>query len=341
MADFKVNHITGKQGQQGTVLAGVTTVSSTGAMRFPSGPTEQRGGRGRGIIGGGSDIPSSTGANILNFVTIATLGNGTDWGDLSYGNAYRGGLASSTRGVFVNGQNDQTTDYVTISSQGGASDFGEITSEYMGGATLSNDILGYRCGGSDGGVQISTIVGMRIAQTGSFYDFGDMTTTGTYMSGLSSPTRGIISGGYFPVPAADAQNVIQYITIQSTGNAQEFGDLTLARKYIDTSCSATRGINAGGGMIASPNRSDTIDYITIASTGNAVDFGNLLAGSDTGKSGVVSNSTRGLFAGEYPTSARIQYITIATTGDAADFGDLTYHGYGCAGCSDSHGGIGD
>ena len=37
MADFNINHITGKQGQQGTVLAGVTTVSSTGAMRIPSG----------------------------------------------------------------------------------------------------------------------------------------------------------------------------------------------------------------------------------------------------------------------------------------------------------------
>ena len=39
MADFNVNHITGKQGQQGTVLAGVTTMSSTGSMRIPSGAT--------------------------------------------------------------------------------------------------------------------------------------------------------------------------------------------------------------------------------------------------------------------------------------------------------------
>ena len=85
MADFNVNHITGKQGQQGTVLAGVTTVSSTRSMRIPSGPTEQRGGRGRGVFGGGS--PSQV--NILNFITIATTGNAEDFGDLagiSYGN---------------------------------------------------------------------------------------------------------------------------------------------------------------------------------------------------------------------------------------------------------------
>ena len=58
MADFNINHITGKQGQQGTVLAGITTVNSTGAMRIPSGPTEQRGGRGRGILGG--SYPANT-----------------------------------------------------------------------------------------------------------------------------------------------------------------------------------------------------------------------------------------------------------------------------------------
>ena len=39
MADFKVNHITSKSGKNGPVLAGITTVSSTGAMRIPSGGT--------------------------------------------------------------------------------------------------------------------------------------------------------------------------------------------------------------------------------------------------------------------------------------------------------------
>ena len=75
MADFKVNHISSKQGQQGTVLAGITTVNSTGAMRIPSGTTEQRGGRGRMIIAGGSAVT-------MNYLTIATTGNASDFGDL-------------------------------------------------------------------------------------------------------------------------------------------------------------------------------------------------------------------------------------------------------------------
>ena len=89
MADFNVNHITGKQGQQGTVLAGVTTVSSTGSMRIPSGPTEQRGGRGRGVFSCSYD---SSAMNIMNYITIATTGNAIDFGD--YTNNDRGGAGA-------------------------------------------------------------------------------------------------------------------------------------------------------------------------------------------------------------------------------------------------------
>ena len=39
MADFNINHITNKNGEQGPIIAGITTVNSTGAMRIPSGGT--------------------------------------------------------------------------------------------------------------------------------------------------------------------------------------------------------------------------------------------------------------------------------------------------------------
>ena len=42
MADFNVNQISNKHGNYGPVVAGVTTVSSTGAMRIPSGNTGMR-----------------------------------------------------------------------------------------------------------------------------------------------------------------------------------------------------------------------------------------------------------------------------------------------------------
>ena len=109
MADFNVNHITGKQGQQGTVLAGVTTVSSTGAMSIPSGPTSNRGGRGRGVFGGG-ETPSRI--NNLDLITIATTGNASDFGDLVETATNIGACGSSTRGIWFGGETPSVSDTI-------------------------------------------------------------------------------------------------------------------------------------------------------------------------------------------------------------------------------------
>ena len=72
MSDFNINHITDKQGQQGTVLAGVSTNNSTGAMRIPSGGTVHRGGKRKRNHCGGYPI-----TNTLNFIPIAFTGRCT------------------------------------------------------------------------------------------------------------------------------------------------------------------------------------------------------------------------------------------------------------------------
>ena len=127
MSDFKINSIATKQGQHGPVIAGVSTVNSTGCMKIPSGPTEHRGGRGRGLFAGGQ--PGTT--NTIEHVTIATEGNGTDFGDITT-NArdYQGSLASATRGVNAGGQTPSkinVIEFVTISTTGNAKDFGDLT----------------------------------------------------------------------------------------------------------------------------------------------------------------------------------------------------------------------
>ena len=88
MSQFKINSITDKSGYCGPVIAGVSTNNSTGCMIIPVGPTEHRGGRGRGVIGGGSLIPAGTAVNILNLITIATTGDATDFGDLVNSKGY-------------------------------------------------------------------------------------------------------------------------------------------------------------------------------------------------------------------------------------------------------------
>ena len=126
--------------------------------------------------------------------------------------------------------------------------------------------------------------------------------------------RGVFGGGN----PGSANNTMQYVQIQSQGNALDFGDLTVARQASGLG-GATRGVFGGN---AHPN-GDTMDFITIASTGNAVDFGNLQS-SLNGRASA-ANLTRGIFAGGgTPTvSNEIDFITIATLGNASDFGNLS------------------
>ena len=140
-----------------------------------------------------------------------------------------------------------------------------------------------------------------------------------FFSGTISPTTTIV-------------NTIDYIQIQTQGNAIDFGDMTHSyrRNASGVAASSTRGISAGGfSPSGSPSRVPTIQYVTIAITANAVDFGDLTISSSDNMG--MSNDTRGVFAGAIDGSGNFQnnidYITIATTGNAADFGDQTSEAY--------------
>ena len=131
-------------------------------------------------------------------------------------------------------------------------------------------------------------------------------------------TRGLWGGRNSPHTDA-----IDFVNIDTTGNASDFGNLVAATGIACAMSSRTRGVWAGG---YSPNDSTTsnkMDLVTIASTGNASDFGNLI----TARHGAMSNSnsTRGLIIGGRTPSVlnSIEYITIAATGNAVDFGDAS------------------
>ena len=51
-------------------------MNSTGAMSLPRGDTAYRGGRGRGVFGGGEHQHQEPLEQRIDYITIATLGNG-------------------------------------------------------------------------------------------------------------------------------------------------------------------------------------------------------------------------------------------------------------------------
>jgi len=131
------------------------------------------------------------------------------------------------------------------------------------------------------------------------------------------------------------------MTIASTGNAVDYGDLSVARRLSNAASSPTRAVVMGG--YASPASLNSIEFLTISTTGNASDFGDLTVDRYP-SNGSVSSSTRAVAMGGYkfsPNAAQstIDYVTIATRGNATKFGDLTEVMYAAQSVSDSIRGV--
>ena len=137
------------------------------------------------------------------------------------------------------------------------------------------------------------------------------------IASVSSSTRAVFGGGSEGASSSDAVNTIEYVTIATSSNVTNFGDLTSLRRPRGGVSNNTRGL-FGGGYIAPANKAE-VDHVTIASTGDATDFGDLSV-SGTPNDGS-SNSTRGVWMGG-GWGAQIEYVTIASTGSGADFGNI-------------------
>ena len=103
-----------------------------------------------------------------------------------------------------------------------------------------------------------------------------------------------------PLAPTVAEKIIEYINIQSGGNAVKFGDLLQSGglRQQGSASSPTRGIFAGGSN-DTPSAStvyNQIQYVEIATEGDAVDFGDLVGGTARWQimNGTTSNAHGGL-----------------------------------------------
>lgn len=101
----------------------------------------------RGIFMGNENT-----SNVMQYITIASTGNAIDFGDCSFGGPYKAAASSQTRALIFGGNEGTNVpaaarniiDYVTITSGGDTTDFGDLTQAKEQGAASS---------GANGGVQ--------------------------------------------------------------------------------------------------------------------------------------------------------------------------------------------
>ena len=307
----------------------------------------------RGVFCGGRIQGGNNYSDVIEYIAIGTPATtATDFGNLAGARGWCGTCSDGSRGVNSGGftgvggnQSLNAIQYITIATPGDAGTFGNLTMVGDEHAGMSNGIrgvfTGFRTKNATPGAdpKIGRIEYITIATTGNSALFnGELSHAnrwcGAAMSGNGS--RGIFAGGTKDAPSPTAYyDIIDYINISTPSNAQDFGNLVLAREGCAGTSDGVRGIVMGGCQSTFAVKNE-IDYITIATPANAADFGNLTAARDMGGS-AVSNGSRaacgGGDTGSFTKTDAVDYVTIETPADASDWGNLTVARYYIGGCS--------
>lgn len=229
--------------------------------------------------------------------------------------------------------------YNTITTAGNAADFGDLTQGRTRTAACSNGTYSYRFGGCNSASATAAITVYNTvdyfanAALGNATDFGDAQGGHTDGAGHSDGTTGVVWEGMVGAAgnASNITNTIDKYTLATTGNATDFGNLSVISNRWNISegggGNATRGLFWGGTSNVSPYTPHVnyIDYVTVATAGNSSDFGDMVTARYAGPATGAGTDDRCLYFGGYSGGnfAGIDYVTVSTTGNAADFGDLS------------------
>tara|TARA_Y100001951_G_scaffold90652_1_gene83957 strand:- start:89 stop:1105 length:1017 start_codon:yes stop_codon:yes gene_type:complete len=175
----------------------------------------------------------------------------------------------------------------------------------------------------------SKIEYVTIATTGNAADFGVVHGAGpnswdgsSNLSGTAGDGRGFIlaghDGGYNGTNWS--LNLIRYLTIATTSDSADFGDLTRNTGRGAATSNGKRALYFGGN---NPSFSNSIDYFAIATLGNASVYGTITSG-ELGVTDATGDGTYGMVGKGYDSSwgqnTWVDYCNIDTTGNTTFFG---------------------
>ena len=280
----------------------------------------------RGTFSGGFD---GNATNMIEYWTIQTTGNASDFGDLTAARLYPCGSSNGTVKFVIGGNisnnRTQSIDKFTIATLGNASDHGDmIAAAEEPAACCDGTYMVVAMGTNGNNTVINDIERFTTATGGNASDHGDLTAVKRYTgNGISNGTIGIYAGGYNGSSWVD---IIDQVVLATAGNATDFGDCTSAGGQSSGCSNHTRGVFMK--TSSNGNGSNVLEYITIAVAGNATDFGDLLD-QKSGSGSCADLEDRGMWVGgndPFTSPYRLNqmdYVTISNAGNATDFGDLS------------------
>jgi len=199
----------------------------------------------RGLLYGGND-PTYI-ADIFQF-NLQSLGTETDFGKVFEDVPIRNVVAatSPTRAIFAGGQTDDGSSNIIafreIASGGIVSKFGELTYAADGHGGTSSSTRAIFVGGKASPTTTNTMNFLTIASEGDAQDFGDLTQKRRNITANSNSIRATFSGGTTASSGTgNNKNNIDFVTISTTGNAVDFGDLQHQKRLSNMGSSDSDG----------------------------------------------------------------------------------------------------
>ena len=228
--------ISHRGGSSSDTLEYVTTASEGNPIDFGNlSQARYLGARGnsstRGIFLSGLG-PSSSYKNNIDYVEMGTLGNALDFGDVNTSVFLNNNSVNSTVRVYSlggyasPGVNISKIEYVTISSKGDALEFDDLDRPNSTFPGFANNVRGIYGGGNLRPFTSDQIFMFNTASQGKMIFFGELTQRRKEFAGSCSQTRGIFAGGQLDPNGPSTINIIDFVTIATTGDAQDFGDLS-------------------------------------------------------------------------------------------------------------------
>lgn len=246
-----------------------------------------------------------------------------------FGNLYSSNLVQTSQAVgstygYVSGgaylptsTDSAIIDKFSLSTDGNASDVGDLLISQFGMAGHSSKVSGYKSGGlarTASPVTLNSIEKFSFSVDNNSTDVGDLTQARFAPAGHSSRENGYASGGANVV-------TIDKFPFSADSNASDVGDLTSILLYHASQSSTASGYTGGGNTPTS--ETNIISKFSFATNSNATDVGDLtqarryLAGQNSSINGYNS-------AGDASVSVNVvDKFPFATDSNATDVGDLT------------------
>ena len=234
----------------------------------------------RGLFGGGGG--RSGGADVhgvpdTDYITIASTGDGSDFGDV-YAAATYGGRCGGSNGTLtfsVGGYygaasvNIDNMEYYTIASTGNGTSAGTLSGARNGPNCTNGDTRYIANGGYSSG-QLDVMEYNDFSTSANVTDFGDLSSGSNTNSNVCSTVRAVL---HCPVIGYEH---MEYVTVASTGDATDFGDMDVNRDSSTATSDGATGEFFGGYDSAFLT---STEKITIGSTGNGTEVGDLMEGN--------------------------------------------------------------